>query len=333
MALLIGDLARGTVTRAPAEGSFQSLAWTPDGIRIALDFSATLQDLGRLNWLSADGSTPPEPLTSETARQSEIPTSFSSDGSLLLFDMMSLATPGTSDTGWDIFVLPLKGPRRAYPFLQTRFDEHSARFSPDGRWVAYHSNESGRIEVFVRPFPGPGPKSQISTAGGAWPCWSQNGRELCYRDGDKIMSVDVETKSTFHASRPRVLFEGQFLESYDVASNGKRFLMIKRDPCRIWPRTCERRPELVRGSETSCPLERSELSASDCGLRRFKVIHQLVIRGRQTRSIDRRHERSSHVRPPISHLAQRRCGHQAALAGPEPRRGIRMWGHPHVDYP
>ncbi len=131
--------------------------------------------------------------------------------------------------GSDIFVLPLGGERKLQSFLQTRFSEGGARFSLDGRWVAYHSNDSGRPEVFVRPFPGPGPKWQISTDGGSEPRWSRSGRELFYREGDKIMIVDVETRPAFHPSRPRTLFEAKFLFSYDVAPDG-RFLMIKPIP-------------------------------------------------------------------------------------------------------
>ncbi|MFI5197255.1 MAG: protein kinase [Thermoanaerobaculia bacterium] len=233
--LLIGDLTRGTLTRAPAEGVFQNLAWTPDGNRIALDFCVNAQDHRRLNWLSADGSTPFEPLTDETSRQSEKPSSFSPDGNLLLFDVLSVTDSDSSDTGWDIYVLPLSGARKAYPFLKTRFDEERAQFSPDGRWVAYDSNESGRYEVFVRPFPGPGPKWQISAGGGARARWSRNGGDLFYRNGDKVMVVELETNPTFRARRPRMLFEGQFLDPYDVDSNRNRLLMIKRDPAESGP--------------------------------------------------------------------------------------------------
>ena len=109
-------------------------------------------------WQSADGSTPPERLTSETALQQEFPSSFSPDGSLLLVNVIDYAAISLSHTGWDIFVLPLSGERTLRPFLQTKFNEAQARFSPDGRWVAYVSDESGRLEVFVRPFPGPGRK-------------------------------------------------------------------------------------------------------------------------------------------------------------------------------
>ena len=132
------------------------------------------------------------------------------------------------------------------PFLKTRAKEELARFSPDGRWVAYRSDESGQLEIFVQRFPGPGPKWQVSTEGGSEPRWSRSGRELFYRQDDKVnrqndkmMVVDVETAPTFRAGRPRVLFEGQFydfgINCYDVSPDGSRFIMIKEDPAELGP--------------------------------------------------------------------------------------------------
>jgi len=107
-------------------------------------------------------------------------------------------------------------------------------FSPDGRWVAYLSDESGRQEIYVRPFPGPGGKMQISTEGGTEPMWARNGRELFYRNGDKMMVTAVETQPVFAASKPELLFEAHyetglssFERDYDVSPDGQRFLMIK----------------------------------------------------------------------------------------------------------
>src|SRR5262249_31840105 len=109
--------------------------------------------------------------------------------------------------------------------------------SPDGKFLAYHSNESGRYEVYVRSFSGPGGKWQISTAGGSGPVWSRNGRELFYRNGDKMMAVDIDIgRGAFKAGSPHALFEGKFEfrpggplaeANYDVAPDGQRFLMIK----------------------------------------------------------------------------------------------------------
>jgi serine/threonine-protein kinase len=182
---------------------------------------------------SADGSTPPERLTGESALQIVQPTSFSPDGSLMLVEVLNYTDTTPANTGWDIFVLPVSGERTLRPFLQAKFNEGHARLSPDGRWVAYASTESGRFEVYVRSFPGPGPKWQISTEGGSNPRWSRSGRELFFRNADRMMSVDVEMKPTFRAGRPQTLFEGHYYgwdNDYDVAPDGTRFLMIKPDP-------------------------------------------------------------------------------------------------------
>ena len=123
------------------------------------------------------------------------------------------------------------------PFLDSRFSKARPQFSPDGRWVAYQSDETGRHEIYVTPYPGPGGKVPISNEGGTEPRWARNGRELFYRNGDKMMAVDIQTAPAFRAGAPRLQFEGHyyFAESavgrygwsYDVAPDGKRFLMLK----------------------------------------------------------------------------------------------------------
>jgi eukaryotic-like serine/threonine-protein kinase len=123
--------------------------------------------------------------------------------------------------------------RKAEPFLQTPFNEGAARFSPDGRWLAYVSDESGGFEIYVQPYPGPGGKWQISTGGGSEPVWNPNGRELFYRSGDKMMAVDITTQLSFAAGKPRMLFDGHYepppfpIANYDVSPDGQRFLMLK----------------------------------------------------------------------------------------------------------
>ena len=106
-------------------------------------------------------------------------------------------------------------------------------FSPDGRWLAYVSDESGRYEVYVQPYPGPGGKWQISTGGGKEPLWARDGRELFYRNGEQMMAVEITTEPTFSAGTPRLLFEGTYLSGtvflayYDVSPDGQRFLMVQ----------------------------------------------------------------------------------------------------------
>ncbi len=124
--------------------------------------------------------------------------------------------------------------RSAQPFLRTPHEETAPKFSPDGEWLAYSSDETGRREIFVQPYPGPGGKWQISTDGGQEPVWNPRGGELFYRIGNKVMAVDIDdANSSFSAGKPRMLFEGSYLQTsasfpwWDVAPDGEYFLMLK----------------------------------------------------------------------------------------------------------
>jgi Tol biopolymer transport system component len=225
------DLSRDTLTRFTFEGnSNQYPAWTPDGKRIA--FQSNKEGVLNLFRQMADGSGSLERLT--TSDNTQTANSWSPDGQLLAFHEIDPATQR------DIWVLRMGDPsqgsgqvRKAQPFLRTRFDEAGPRFSPDARWLAYISNESGRYEIYVQPYPGPGGKWQVSTEGGTEPVWNPNGRELFYRSGDKMMVVDIATQPSFAAGKPRMLFEGQYVPTpatapnYDVSPDGQRFLMLK----------------------------------------------------------------------------------------------------------
>ena len=117
------------------------------------------------------------------------------------------------------------------PLFQTPFIERAPRLSPDGRWLAYESNESGNFEVYVQPFPGLGAKTLVSTDGGTQAVWARSGRELFYRNGDKVIAVAVETQPVFKAGTPRTLFDHSGFETgskeYDVSPDGQKFLMVK----------------------------------------------------------------------------------------------------------
>jgi Tol biopolymer transport system component len=217
------DLTRGGLTRFTFEGIYnQNPIWTPDGKRIV--FSSITEGPPNLFWQLADGSGRMERLM--TREQVQNPTSFSPDGQLLVFnertDLRNISVLKLSD-------------RKAQPFLGTPFNEGNGTFSPDGRWLAYVSDESGRPEIYVQPYPGPGGKRLISTEGGTEPAWNRNGRELFYRSANKMMAVETTTQPTFTAGKPRVLFEGDFLATpapqlatnYDVSADGQRFLMVK----------------------------------------------------------------------------------------------------------
>jgi Tol biopolymer transport system component/DNA-binding winged helix-turn-helix (wHTH) protein len=214
------DLSRETLTRLTFQGSSNyDPIWTRDGKRVV--FHSTT-GVGGLFWQLADGSGGLERLN----KSGGLPYSLSPDGQLLAFNDGG-ATP-------HIWVLRLDD-RKLVPFRETMFKEGAAQFSPDGRWLAYVSNESGRNEIYVQPYPGPGGKWQISKEGGTEPLWNPNGRELFYRSGDMMMAAAIATQPRFSAGEPKLLFAGQFEPSpspvpnanYDVSPDGQRFLMVK----------------------------------------------------------------------------------------------------------
>ncbi len=221
------DIPRGTLDRQTFEdGEDETPLWMPDGKR--LTYSSSRGPHRQTFWKPADGSGPEE--TFMTADHHQHLSSWSPDGRWLAFSDQD------PKTNYDIWVLPglegTPGERKPRPFLRTSFNEWAGVFSPDSRWMAYTSNETGRDEVFVQPFPGPGGKWTISTDGGSEPVWARNGRELFYRNGDRMMAVSVEIKPGFSPGRPRQLFEGrymreQFHQNYDVSPDGQRFLMVR----------------------------------------------------------------------------------------------------------
>ncbi len=216
---------RETLTRLSFGAANQQLPlWHPNGDRVVFMSEQPVWDL---YWKPVDGSSPEEPLL--VSEMDKRPYSFSSRGNILAY---SVADPKTLE---DIWVLPLGQESKPRPFLQTEFIESNPTFSPNSRWLAYESNESGRREIYVQEFPGPGGKWLVSTDGGNTPVWSRNGRELFYRNGDKMMVVEIKAGNRFSAGSPRTLFEGKFHEwrrhrSFDVTPDGQRFIMVKVPP-------------------------------------------------------------------------------------------------------
>jgi hypothetical protein len=217
----VQDLERGALTRLTSGGNNVQPIWTPDGKRVV--FAQNTGGVRTPFWVLADGSGAPERLFEADHRGGVA--SFSPDGQLVTFNRRA------PDTGLDLWVRPLKGTQAPHPFVRTRFTEVGSKFSPDGRWIAYVSDESGQYEVYVRPYPGPGGKWQVSTQGGGEFVWSRDGNELFYRNGNKWMAVAVNFKPEFNAETPRALFEGPYVDvgglSFDVAPDGQRFLLLE----------------------------------------------------------------------------------------------------------
>lgn len=198
--------------------------WSPDGGRILfMKKGGTGFDL----FQKASSGAGAEQLLLEDGFN-KYPMSFSSDGRFVMYGTV----PGSPTTGNDLWVLPLFGDRKPFPYLQTRFGEFYGLFSPDGRWVAYASTESGRGEVYVAAFPEPSGKRQISTSGGTAPRWRRDGREIFYLAPDNtMMAAAVDGRGAgFQVSSLEPLFEtrrsvgGEF--PYAVSPDGQRFLII-----------------------------------------------------------------------------------------------------------
>ena len=229
--LWLVDIPRRTLSRLTFDPSEEfSPRWTPDGLRL---FYALIE-IGRVPEISvraADGSGNGDHVLARD-NMPLVPSSIAPDGRTLAY--VEIVTNDNAD----IWVLPLGGDRRPIPFVKTPYNEFGSEFSPDGRFLAYVSNESGRFEVYVRPFPGPGPKRQVSVGGGTSPVWSKIGGEIFYRNGDAVMAAAVTLGPEFSSAAPRTLFRGEYEEparpdwprNYDVMPDGKQFLMIKPDP-------------------------------------------------------------------------------------------------------
>jgi len=219
--LWLFDTERRTPTRLTFGGGRNfNPAWTPDGRRIA--YYSTGADKSGIYWIAADGSGKPELLATTDAAAT--PTSWSSDGKTLVF---SQAGADKSQHLWLLHVS--RGSTEQKPTLlhDNPFTEAGGQISPDGRYLAYMSSESGVTDIYVQSFPGPGAKIRISTQGGVSPRWSPNGRELLYWTlaRSSLMGVDVETGASFHAGVPHQVLKIFSGTTWDIAPDGKKFLI------------------------------------------------------------------------------------------------------------
>jgi WD40 repeat protein len=222
------DLARGVLTRFTSHPALDANPiWSPDGSRIV--FTSNRDGPVDLYQKLVSGDGGEERLTSMP--QTRTSNDWSPDGATILYRVTD------SKLGYDIWALPTSGEGKPFPVVQTPFNERDAQFSPDGKWIAYQSNESGRFEIYIQPFPGSAGKELISTSGGGQPRWRRDGKELFYVGLDgQLMAVSIQMGSdgrTVEAGRPVPLFPAHVgapvpvldRQQYIVSADGQRFLM------------------------------------------------------------------------------------------------------------
>ncbi len=216
------DFARGIMTRFTSDPAEETAGvWSPDGASLIFDSNRKGHfDLYRK---PSNGANTEELLYEDGLEKT--PTSWSPDGKFLLFQD---GIPGTA-TG-HLWILPLTGVRTPVPFAPTKFHEGGGQFSPDGRWIAYYSNESGKQEIYIAPFPGPGVKRQVSVSGGRDPRWRRDGKEIFYVGGGHLMAAEVHAKGASIEVGTVQQLIGRIRTGrgyqYDVSADGQRFLVV-----------------------------------------------------------------------------------------------------------
>ena len=226
----IVNVTRGTRTRLTFDNSARGwfCGWTPDG-KDVLYSSRDAANVNKVMLRAADGSGDAKELLKG------LDASFSPDVKFIIY---GTPEPARRQQGWDLWYVGTEPGAKPLPFLVTPKDERYAEFSPNGTYVAYASNESGRFEVYVKPFPSGEGKSRVSIDGGSLPRWSRRGDELFYVSGNDIMAVHVQTKPSLVLGQPQKLFSRRpvaadrgegYYDSYDVSADGQRFVMLQSD--------------------------------------------------------------------------------------------------------
>ncbi len=224
--LWLYDIDRDVSTRLTSAPSLESLpVWSPDGKRLV--FNSNADDVTWLFVISPGGGAP-EPILRGPPTEARTACDWSSDGRHIIFRQSDAMG------SYDLWALPLDGDRKPFPVVRTEFDERDAQLSPDGRWLAYQSDESGAPEIYVQPFPGPGSKTRISVGGGTQVRWRRDGNEMFYlRTDNHLMAVPVSTASgEFRVASPVPLFATRAYpigpiprQQYVVSGDGQRFLI------------------------------------------------------------------------------------------------------------
>ena len=217
------DAVRGVTSRLTFDPATENLAmWSPDGLRILFPSNRSGSfDL----YIKAATGAGPEELLIKLGTPTGWGADWSRDGRFILYQI-----PGAK-TGQDLWIAPQSGDKKAFPYLQTQFNEQDGAFSPDGRWIAYVSDESGRDEVYVQAFPASGGKWQVSSGGGTEAAWRKDGSELFFMAADRnLMAVPVKLGATFEAGLAKPLFPlpvSAGKHSYAIASDGQHFLTAR----------------------------------------------------------------------------------------------------------
>jgi len=220
--LAVYDRDRGLLTYIVSNGALNDApVWIADGKSLLFDSVGPSQKRG-IYRVAADGSSAPQ-LIRETSVNSHVTATAGDYAAVTVNDPL---------TSTDLWLLKLRDHNEMLVFKRTDATERQGSLSPDGHWLAYASNESGRSEIYVEPVPGPGGRWQISNDGGEQPRWVRHGREILYRNGTKMMSVSVQVQPVFRAGKASQLFDRRFdrggsVAGYDVTPDGQTFVMTR----------------------------------------------------------------------------------------------------------
>jgi serine/threonine-protein kinase len=219
--LWLYDIERGTLALLTMEGDNHDPVWSPDGQ--FLNFHRAEYGITTLFRQKADGSQEAQ-LLAQSAGFSPRLTSISQDGKILFFNEEN------AFSGSDVLMLSDDDQKSIKAILNDNFNESSASLSPNGKWITYTSDESGREDVYLRPFPGKGAKILVSKSGGSSSKWSPDGKSIYYVSQNKMMRVAVSYDQELSISTPETLFEGDFflggMYNYDISPDGEKFIMI-----------------------------------------------------------------------------------------------------------